>query len=246
MLNHKIDIKALLYAMRRITQKQSVIKGVLISLECFIKKTLSYILWSAWQFRINPFMFIRGIEYTTGRYYIRKFLKNYTDQCAGYFLEFGDPYFRDCFTSEKITGYDIMDIVSRPDITILADIQNCPEIANNTYDVIVCTQVLEHIANPFKAVIELHRILKPGGKLLLSVPAAFPYHAVPNDYWRYTRDSVHLLLDPLFSKVILHNYGNQLIVTAAYWYWMVDHLPHQSLDIVNPDCPTIICAYAVK
>jgi hypothetical protein len=33
---------------------------------------------------------------------------------------------------------------------------------------------------------------------------------------------------------------------AAYWYWMVDHLPPAALALNTPDCPTILCVYAVK
>jgi SAM-dependent methyltransferase len=238
--------QAYLFGLKRIVQNLTFLKSTIVATDSFTKKSLAHIMWNAWRTHFNSFLFLRGIDRTSGRYYIRQFLDHYAHKCTGVFLEFGDPYFRDCFIQSQITAYDIMDVVPRTDVTILADIQNCPEIPSNTYDVIVCTQVLEHIPNPFKATAELHRILKPEGQLLLSVPAAFPYHAAPKDYWRYTCDSLHLLLDPLFNQVTLHSYGNQLVVVAAYWYWMVDHLPRKVLDIVNPDSPTIICVHAVK
>ncbi|MCG8352919.1 MAG: class I SAM-dependent methyltransferase [Chloroflexales bacterium] len=238
--------KSYIYAMKRVAQQTTLIRVVLIFIETLVKRGLAHGLWYAWRLQLNPFKFLRGIEPSSGRYYIRQFLGRYAPDCRGSFLEFGDPYFRDCFARDQITRYDIMDVIEREDVTIRADIQDCPEIADDTYDVIVCTQVLEHIPNPFKAVAELQRILKPGGRLLLTVPSSYPYHASPQDYWRYTRDSLQLLLDPLFKDVTIYSYGNQLIVVAAYWFWMADHLPRRALDMVNPDSPTILCVYAVK
>ncbi|NJP07110.1 MAG: class I SAM-dependent methyltransferase [Chloroflexaceae bacterium] len=234
------------YALKRIVRETPLIRMSLLRVEKLVKTTLAQLLWQAWRLQLNPFGFLRGIDQTSGRFYIRHFLAQYAPHCQGHFLEFGDPYFRDLFSPAQITAYDILDVIDRGEATIVADIQHCPEVASNTYDVIVCTQVLEHIANPFKAIAELQRILKPGGTLLLTVPAAYPYHAIPQDYWRYTRDSLHLLLDPGFEQVTVHSYGNQLVVVAAYWYWMADHLPRQALMTSNPDCPTILCAYAIK
>ncbi len=234
------------YALKRIVRDVPLAQKPLLLGELVIKRTLAQILWLSWQSGLNPFGLVRGKGLTSGRYYIRNFLSMYADECKGAFLEFGEPFFRDMFNPQHITSYDIIDILPNDSVTIAADIQQCPQIASNTFDVIVCTQVLEHVANPFLAVAELHRILKPGGKLLITVPASYPYHADPQDYWRYSVDSLHLLLDPLFTDVRLHSYGNQLIVVAAYWFWMADHLPKKALDTVNPKCPTILCAYAVK
>jgi SAM-dependent methyltransferase len=234
------------YMLRQIVKAVPPLRLAALAAEGGVKRTLAAVLWMVWRSGLNPRGYLRGTTRTSGRYYIRQFLRCYQADCHGAFLEFGDPYFRDCFTSSQITHYDIMDVVPRSDVTIQADIQDCPQIASHTYDVIVCTQVLEHIANPFKAASELHRILKPGGKLLLTVPAAYEYHADPHDYWRYTPDSLRLLFDPLFTEVTLHTYGNPLIVVAAYWYWMADHLPTAALELHDPRAPTILCLYAVK
>lgn len=92
--------------------------------------------------------------------------------CSSVFLEFGDPQYRHMFAHAAIERYDVLDVAPGPDVTIAADLQHYPDVPDNTYDVIVCTQVLEHVPNPFD-------ILKPGGRLLVTVPAAYPYHAVP-------------------------------------------------------------------
>jgi ubiquinone/menaquinone biosynthesis C-methylase UbiE len=52
---------------------------------------------------------------------------------------------------------------------VLGDIENLP-IKNCTLDLVVCTETLEHLEHPGKAISELHRVLKPGGRLIGSVP----------------------------------------------------------------------------
>jgi len=53
-------------------------------------------------------------------------------------------------------------------------------------DLVLCTQVLEHVDNPFAVVNEIERVLKRGGTVLLSTHDVFPVHPCPGDYWRWT------------------------------------------------------------
>lgn len=62
------------------------------------------------------------------------------------------------------------------------------------YDVIVMIEVLEHVRQPFDAVRNVHRLLKPGGRLVLSTPFLFPLHDRPMDFFRYTRYGLEELL----------------------------------------------------
>jgi SAM-dependent methyltransferase len=55
------------------------------------------------------------------------------------------------------------------------------------FDHVLCMEVLEHVRDPFQAAHHLHRILKPGGRLLLSTPYLFPTHDAPYDNFRYTQ-----------------------------------------------------------
>jgi ubiquinone/menaquinone biosynthesis C-methylase UbiE len=173
-------------------------------------------------------------------------LQQHAAGCRGVFLEFGDPQYRHIFDHDGIERYDVLDVHPSAHVTIVGDLQHCPQIADNTYDVIVCTQVLEHVPNPFAAAGELHRILKPGGQLLLTVPAVYPYHAVPRDYWRFTKDSLDLLFGERFRHVEIVGYGNRLTAVAAYWYWMADHLPRAALYTSDPTNATLLAMYARK
>lgn len=67
-------------------------------------------------------------------------------------------------------------------------------LSDNTYDYIVCTEVLEHLLQPFNAISEIWRILKPGGMLFLSVPFNFRIHGPLPDCWRFTEHGLRALL----------------------------------------------------
>lgn len=60
-------------------------------------------------------------------------------------------------------------------------------VEDSRYDLVLCTQVLEHVPRPLEALRELHRVLKPGGKLWISAPLYFEEHEIPYDFYRYTQ-----------------------------------------------------------
>ena len=68
------------------------------------------------------------------------------------------------------------------------------QIPDNSYDIVVCTEVLEHTLQPFKAAAELHRFLKPGGLLAASTPYNFRIHGPLPDCWRFTEHGLRALL----------------------------------------------------
>lgn len=76
--------------------------------------------------------------------------------------------------------------------TYVCDIQKIP-VETGRFDVIVCTQVLEHLADPLGAFEELSRTLKPGGQLYLTTNFIFPIHGAPYDYFRYTNFGLEYL-----------------------------------------------------
>ena len=59
-------------------------------------------------------------------------------------------------------------------------------IQDATFNAVLCTQVLEHLEWPRESVREMHRVLKPGGRLFLTAPMAQAEHQAPHDYFRYT------------------------------------------------------------
>jgi SAM-dependent methyltransferase len=62
------------------------------------------------------------------------------------------------------------------------------------FDAVLCTQVLEHLEWPRESVAEMYRVLKPGGRIFISVPMAQREHQVPYDFFRYTSYGLRSIL----------------------------------------------------
>lgn len=104
----------------------------------------------------------------------------------------------------KNVEYKILDPVPDYNPDIIGDIHNLP-FADSSKEAILCLAVLEHVENPIKAMEELHRVLKPGGKLLIYVPFLYYYHAHEGyygDYWRFTIDTLRNFAKPFTQKEI--------------------------------------------
>jgi SAM-dependent methyltransferase len=68
---------------------------------------------------------------------------------------------------------------------------------------VICLETLEHVADPLRAVQEMHRVLAPGGLLAISSLMFFPIHAHPWDFWRFTPEGFGRLLEPFESSLVL-------------------------------------------
>lgn len=71
---------------------------------------------------------------------------------------------------------------------------NSEIVDSNYFDVVLCAEVLEHCLNPFSAIEEMRRIIKPGGILLLTTPFNFRIHGPLPDCWRFTEHGLRALL----------------------------------------------------
>lgn len=85
---------------------------------------------------------------------------------------------------------------------LIFDLENKFPIVNNTYDSILCFNVLEHIFNYQNVTDESWRILKDGGRFVGVVPFMFHIHASPSDYFRYTKFSLIKILEKSGFKEI--------------------------------------------
>ncbi len=105
----------------------------------------------------------------------------------------------------RIAVYVAVDVLWTPLVDVLARGEALPFSANY-FDVVICTQVLQWIAEPQIVLDEIYRVLKPGGHLLLSVSAAEPLTSA-QDYWRFTPASINRILRR-FSNVVIQPEGN--------------------------------------
>jgi SAM-dependent methyltransferase len=93
-----------------------------------------------------------------------------------------------------------LDIDPNRGADIVADL--CTWQAPEPFDAIICSEVLEHVKAPHLAVANMFASLRPGGKLILTAPFTLPIHAAPNDFFRYTRYGLEVLLSEFSSVTI--------------------------------------------
>ncbi len=97
-------------------------------------------------------------------------------------------------------------------------------VADTSVDVVLATETLEHVPEPSVFLDEARRVLRPGGRIVLTVPFAARWHYIPHDYWRYTPSSLKNLLGAAgFGEVVVHARGNE--VTVACYKLMALVLP---------------------
>jgi len=108
----------------------------------------------------------------------------------------GKPYA--CFFKDRVANHFVLDVSPAASVDVVGDGRAMP-FCDASIDVVLITQVLEHIPDPIAVIAEIHRVLKPGGTLLLSVPSIFPQHGYPGDYWRYMPQGLHYILRDFHS-----------------------------------------------
>ncbi len=79
-----------------------------------------------------------------------------------------------------------IDIKSGPGVDVVASVYELP-FQDEEFDVVLCMSVLEHLKEPVRAISEMRRCLKRGGRIIISVPFLFPIHDAPGDFWRFTK-----------------------------------------------------------
>ena len=137
-------------------------------------------------------------------YFIRKGLFNkislYSPQLSGRLLDFGcgaKPY-KDLFTS--VSEYIGLDYASEghshadENIDFFYDGKTIP-FPDNSFDSVFSSEVFEHVFSLQEILPEISRIIKPGGKLLVTCPFAWEEHEIPVDYARYTRFALQDMLE---------------------------------------------------
>lgn len=119
---------------------------------------------------------------------------------AGRLLDYGcggQPY-RQLF-EPRLTAYVGADVVPAAGITL--DVQIRPDeplaLASESFDTVLSTQTIEHVFDFQSYLADCHRLLRPGGALILTAPMQWRHHEVPFDYWRFTRHGLQRSLQTL-------------------------------------------------
>lgn len=164
-------------------------------------------------YRIDKFIKKASVEYNFKG-------KKILDVGAG-----NSPYVR-CFGNSDYMTQDVVQNVENS-IDFIGDIsEGLPLIKDNSFDCIICTQVLEHIKNPQNAFNEFYRILSPGGKLFLTTHLCFEEHMMPNDFFRFTKYGLKLIGESAGFEVLSVTPEGGIFQTLAH---IINTLPIQIL-----------------
>jgi SAM-dependent methyltransferase len=115
--------------------------------------------------------------------------------------------------SAHCASYESLDVAGPADH--VADLQRTG-LPGEQYDTLFCTQVLQHLPDPAAAVAEMARLLKPGGRLIVSVPHLVWLHNEPHDYWRFTHHGMRALIERAGLRVVETEPVGGLVCFLAY------------------------------
>ena len=187
------------------------------------------------------------------RYYIERFLETHAGDVRGRVLEFLNNEYTVRFGGERVGHSDVLHHApGNPQATLVADLSSGDLIATASYDCVICTQTLQFIYDVHAAVRTLHRILKPGGTLLVTVPGITQISRADmessGDYWRFTSTTVRRLLGDAFEEgaIDIGTHGNVAAAVAFLHGVASEELDAEQLDTLDPDYEVIITARASK
>ena len=184
------------------------------------------------------------------RYYIEQFLRENRSCVRGRVLEVKDSAYTEQFGT-GVTAKDVLDIdPGNPVATIVADLASPNVIPDASFDCFILTQTLQYIYEMRVAITHAHRILKPGGSLLATVPAVSPIVDESNltDYWRFTPQSCSALFGEIFGhdSIRVRSYGNMLTAIAFLVGMAHEELTERELAAHDERFAMLISVSALK
>ncbi len=141
-------------------------------------------------------------RYAIGNRVRMAFLEKWLPQMKGQGFNFGagsENPFREIQPQPKMWRMDI-DPAAVKNLDMLSDIQRVG-IKSESLDWVLCSEVIEHVPDFKAALQEIHRCLKPSGKVILTVPFSIPLHGEPYDFWRFTDHAVVVLCKETGFKI---------------------------------------------
>lgn len=94
------------------------------------------------------------------------------------------------------------DVEPRPRVRYVCPVEDL-DVPAASFDLVLCTQVLEHVDDPKRALEEITRVLRPGGHAFVTTHGVWPFHPYPGDYWRWTQQGLGALFDRTAGLTLL-------------------------------------------
>lgn len=186
------------------------------------------------------------------RYYIDQFLSRQAADIRGRVLEVGDDSYTRKFGGERVTQRDILHVTAgNPIATVVADLSDADHVPSDTFDCIILTQTLHLIYDVRAAMRTLHRILRPDGVLLLTVPGisqTTDENWRDSWYWSFTVPSLTRLAGEFFPEGSFQvgSHGNVLSAVAFLHGLAQQELRPGELGAHDRDFPVVVTLRAVK
>jgi SAM-dependent methyltransferase len=144
-----------------------------------------------------------------GDYNQLAYLKHWVPRVEGAVLEIGSKdygstsSFREFYAGSEYVGVDMSE---GKGVDVVADLtRSVGPLPENHFDLGICCSVLEHVEKPWLFAANLTRVIRPGGRLYMSVPWVWRYHAYPDDYFRFSHRGVRSLFDEFTWSSIFYS-----------------------------------------
>jgi SAM-dependent methyltransferase len=184
------------------------------------------------------------------RYYIERFLGEERDAIRGRVLEVMNADYTEHF-GVAVERKDVLDIdPTNAAATIVADLAAADSVPTDIFDCFILTQTLQYIYDLKAAVTHAHRILRPGGTVLCTVPALsrIARLRLESEYWRLTPVACSRLFGDIFAggNVDVRSRGNVLTAVAFLVGMAAEELSPRELERDDPFFPLVVTVRATK
>jgi SAM-dependent methyltransferase len=220
-------------------------KTIKTKLRTFLQNMFVRVFRWYWRHKLLPistdFGWSRGTP--VGRHYVNKFVAEMATGLGGTVLEFGESRYKACF--KTVQQYQVIDVVPGPSVDYVCDIHDVSSVPEHYFDVIVCTQVLEHVERPVDALRQLHKLLKHDGHLICTVPFLAHIHYVPTDFYRFSIDAICSALGTAGFQVLeARNSGNALVTLGSLLGYAAEDFRSKEMEVVDNVYPFNVLAFA--
>ena len=186
------------------------------------------------------------------RHYIETFLAMNAAAIRGRTLEIGDATYTRRFGGPRVTRSDVLHVHDgNPAATIVADLTSAEHIASDSFDCVIMTQTLHLIFDAEFAVRTVHRILRPGGVMLATLPGISQISRnewSESWYWSFTEPSARRIFGRVFGPdaLCVQSHGNVLAATAFLQGMASRELRPGALEHRDAAYPVVITVRAAK
>jgi SAM-dependent methyltransferase len=184
------------------------------------------------------------------RYYIDRFLDENRAAIRGRVLEIKNAKYTSRYGTD-VEASDVLDVdAANRNATIVADLAAADAVPADTFDCFILTQTLQFVFDTRSAVAHSHRLLRPGGVLLCTVPclSRIERSSLETEYWRFTKASCTRLFGDAFGteNVRVDTHGNVLTDIAFLSGMAMEELRQWELDYHDEHFPLIVTVRADK